>query len=147
MTQIDFYTNVADKAHTACRIVAKGYGLGHRIFVSCPDAQAAQAIDRLLWTTPPTGFIPHCSPADTLAALTPVVIDYRGGEPAHDEVLLNLRDEWPAYFGRFARLVEVVTRDEADRAAARSRYKFYRDRGYEIRVHDLDASRAGASDP
>lgn len=146
MTQIDFYTNVADKAHTACRIAAKGYSLGHRILVFCPDAQSAQAVDRLLWTTPPTGFVPHCSPADPLAPLTPIIIGYRDDEPVHDEVLLNLRAEWPAFFGRFQRLIEIVSLDDEDRAAARSRYKFYRDRGYEIRTHDLAQSRASASD-
>jgi DNA polymerase-3 subunit chi len=55
----------------------------------------------------------------------------------HDEVLVNLREQWPACFSRFLRLVEIVGRDEADRQAARERFRFYRDRGYEIRHHDL----------
>lgn len=137
MTQIDFYTNVADKVHTACRIVAKGYTLGHRVLVFCPDAETAQSFDRLLWTTPATGFVPHCGSADPLAAVTPIIIDYRGSEPVHDEVLLNLRAEWPPFFGRFERLIEIVSLDDEDRRRARERYKFYRDRGYEIRTRDL----------
>jgi len=137
MTQIDFYTNVADKVHTACRIAAKGYALGHRIFVFCPDAEIAQRFDRLLWTTPPTAFVPHCTPSNPLAAMTPIVVDYVGTEPVHDEVLLNLRPEWPAFFGRFERLIEIVSLDDDDRALARERYRFYRDRGYEIRMRDL----------
>ena len=137
MTQIDFYTNVADKVHTACRIAAKGYALGHRILVFCPDAEIAKRFDRLLWTTPPTAFVPHCAPADPLAAVTPVIVDYRGAEPVHDEVLLNLTPQRPAFFGRFERLIEIVSLDDEDRCSARERYKFYRDRGYEIRTHDL----------
>ena len=140
MTQIDFYTNVSDKLGTACRIVAKGYALKHRIVVFCPDGDTAQRIDRLLWTTPATGFIPHCAPGDALATRTPVIIDYAGAEPLHDQVLLNLRAEWPPHFGRFERLVEIVSIDEEDRALARERYKFYRDRGYAIRTHDLGAA-------
>jgi DNA polymerase-3 subunit chi len=137
MTQIDFYTNVADKVHTACRIAAKGYALGHRLLVFCPDAETALRVDRVLWTTPPTGFVPHCGPDDPLAAVTPVIIDCHGAEPVHDEVLLNLRAEWPAFFGRFERLIEIVSLDDDDRRGARERYRFYRDRGYEIRTRDL----------
>lgn len=137
MTQIDFYTNVADKLATACRIVAKGYGLKRRIIVFCSDAETAQRVDRMLWTVPATGFIPHCSPADALAPLTPVIVDHLGAEPVHDQVLLNLRSERPSFFGRFERLIEIVTADDEDRRQARERYKFYRDRGYELRTHDL----------
>ena len=34
-------------------------------------------------------------------------------------------------------LIEIVSLDEEDRAQARDRFRFYRDRGYEIRTHDL----------
>ena len=144
MTRIDFYTNAADKVATACRIVAKGYQLKHRIVVACPDAETAQRIDRLLWTSPATGFIPHCAATDPLAAVTPVVIDHRGEEPLHDQVLVNLKPEWPPHFGRFERLIEIVTADDEDRGQARERYRFYRDRGYEIRTHDLRETEGAA---
>lgn len=137
MTQIDFYTNVADKLRTACRIAAKGHSLGRKLIVFCPDAQTLQRLDRLLWMTPATGFVPHCASGDPLAPVTPVILDYRGEEPLHDQVLLNLRHEWPAFFGRFERLIEIVSMDDEDRVSARERYKFYRDRGYDIRTHDL----------
>ena len=144
MTQIDFYTNVSDKLSTACRIAAKAHVRGQRMLVFCPDPDTATRLDRMLWTTPATGFLPHCTPRDPLAAVTPVLIDYRGDEPACDQVLVNLRPEWPPFFGRFERLIEIVSLDSEDRAQARERYKFYRDRGYEIRTHDL-AQGAAAS--
>jgi DNA polymerase-3 subunit chi len=137
MTQIDFYTNVEDKLATACRVAAKAYGLGRRTLVFCPDAEVAARIDRMLWTSPPTGFIPHCAASDPLAKETPIIVDYLGAEPLCDQVLLNLRPEWPPFFGRFERLVEIVSVDDEDKQQARERFKFYRDRGYEIRAHDL----------
>ena len=140
MTQIDFYTNVADKLATASRIAAKAYALGHRMLVLCPDREAAARLDRMLWTTPATGFIPHCAPTDALAHETPIIVDPVGDAPIGDEVLLNLRAEWPPFFGRFQRLVEIVSTDEEDKQTARERFKFYRDRGYEIRTHDLAES-------
>jgi len=137
MTRIDFYTQVEDKARTACRLAAKAYGQGTRITLFCPDAAAAGRLDRMLWTTPPTAFIPHCMAGDPLAATTPVILDHEGVHHLHDAVLLNLRADWPPFFSRFQRLVEIVTRDDDDKTAARNRYRFYRDRGYEITVHDL----------
>jgi DNA polymerase-3 subunit chi len=142
MTQIDFYTNVADKLSTACRLAQKGYTLGHKVIALCRDAESAQRFDRMLWTAPATGFTPHCDSADALASLTPIVIDYRNGEPVHDEVLMNLREECPPLFARFKRLIEIVSLDDEDKLLARTRYKFYRDRGYDIRVHDLSEAPA-----
>lgn len=137
MTQIDFYTHVDDKLRTACRLAAKAYGAELRVVVCCPDAETASRFDRMLWTSPAVAFVPHCLASDPLASQTPIVIDHAGGEPAHDEVLLNLTPEWPPHFSRFQRLIEIVSVDDEDRQRARERFKFYRDRGYEIRTHDL----------
>lgn len=140
MTRIDFYTHVDDKLKTACALAGKAHGLGHKVTVFCPDAETASRFDRLLWTTPATGFVPHCGPDDPLAGETPVIVDFQGEKLLHDDVLINLRQEWPPFFGRFQRLVEIVGREDDDRAAARDRFRFYRDRGYEIGTHDLSKS-------
>jgi len=52
-------------------------------------------------------------------------------------VLLNLDDAPPPFFTRFTRLLEVVSTEENDRAKARERFGFYRDRGYAINNYDL----------
>jgi DNA polymerase III subunit chi len=140
MTQIDFYTHVEDKLRTACRLVNKAYGQGMRVLVACPDQRVAQRLDQLLWTTPALGFVPHCYSQDPLAASTPVILDVTGAEPLHDDLLVNLHHDRPAAFSRFRRLVEIVSNDDEDRRVARERFKFYRDRGYEIRSHDLSGS-------
>jgi DNA polymerase III subunit chi len=143
MTQIDFYTHVGNKLQIACKLAAKAHAQGLRVAVLCADAASAQQFDRMLWSASPLTFVPHCAVNHPLAARTPVVIDHEGlinTQPAHDEVLLNLRDEWPPAFSRFQRLIEIVSQDEADRLSARARFKFYRDRGYDIRTHDLSAA-------
>lgn len=141
MTQIDFYTHVDDKLKTACALAGKAHGRGLKVTVFCPDPETAHRFDRLLWTTPSIGFVPHCAPDDALAGETPVIVDYLGEKLLHDEVLINLRAEWPSFFGRFQRLLEIVSSEDGDSAAARERFRFYRDRGYEIRTHDLSKSR------
>ena len=137
MTQIDFYTRVDDKLRTACRLAGKAYSQNLRVMVLCPDEDTALRFDRMLWTVPALSFVPHCRAQDALAARTPVVIDHHGGEPLHDQVLLNLGDEWPPHFARFQRLLEIVTTEDDDRRAAHARYKFYKDRGYQLNTHDL----------
>jgi DNA polymerase-3 subunit chi len=143
MTQIDFYTQVDDKLQTACRLAAKARSRGLRVTLFCPDRDAAARLDRMLWSVPATGFLPHCRRDDPLAGVTPVLIDASGNDPLHDEFLINLHSEWPACFSRFQRLAEIVCTDDADRAAARARFRFYRDRGYEIRTHDLSGQQGG----
>ena len=142
MTQIDFYTHVGDKLKTACQLAGKAFAHGLKVTVFCADREAAQRFDRALWLTPSIGFVPHCTPDDPLAAETPVIIDCRGEGLLNDEVLLNLRPEWPPFFSRFQRLIEIVSLDGEDRAHARERFRFYRDRGYEIRTHDLSKTSA-----
>lgn len=142
MTQVDFYTHVEDRLRTACALTGKAYAQGMRVLVFCADHAAAQKFSRLLWSVPATSFVPHCAPTDALAGITPVIVDHEGTQIPHDEVLINLCDEWPPFFSRFQRLLEIVSLDESERETARKRFRFYRDRGYEIRSHDR--SRAAA---
>jgi DNA polymerase III subunit chi len=145
MTRIDFYTDADDRLRVACRLAAKAAAQKLRVLVYVPDGDTAAAIDKLMWTTPAIAFLPHVIAGHRLAAETPVVIARGAEDTPHDEVMVNLADEWPPTFARYQRLVEIVTRDEADRRAARERYRFYRDRGYEIRTHSLAAGRAAAA--
>ncbi|MEW5943882.1 MAG: DNA polymerase III subunit chi [Pseudomonadota bacterium] len=137
MTQIDFYTHVADKHRIACILSAKALEQGLRVVIYTPDAATTDRVGRLLWSVPATGFLPHCRAADPLAEMTPVIVDHEPEPFSHDQVLLNLASERPPFFSRFQRLIEIVSTDEDDRLAARDRFRFYRDRGYEIRSHDL----------
>ncbi|MDQ3259224.1 MAG: DNA polymerase III subunit chi [Burkholderiales bacterium] len=137
MTQIDFYTHVDNKLHTACQLVAKAYRQKLRILVFTPDAVTSSKLDTMLWTTPAIDFLPHAIAGSRLAAETPIIIDHQSDDLVHDQLLVNLRDQWPPFFSRFQRLIEIVSLDENDRLAARQRYGFYRDRGYPIKSHNL----------
>lgn len=142
MTRIDFYFEAEDKLQVACRLAAKAMQQKLRVLVYALDETQARKIDKMLWTWQAAGFVPHCMTRSPLAAETPVLITHNPEETPHDEVLLNLHPAWPPAFGRFQRLVEIVGRDEEDREAARGRFRFYRDRGYEIASHDLSKAHA-----
>ena len=138
MTRIDFYFNAPDKMAVAARLAQKAYAAKVRLLIFSRDARAMQDLDQRLWTLPPTGFLPHCRAGDALAAETPVLLTSDPEALPHHDILLNLDEERPANFSRFERLLEVVSRDDADdRARARLRFKFYKDRGYEIKSNDL----------
>ena len=140
MTRIDFYTKVDDKLRFACRLCAKALSQKIRVNVYAPDEKLADRFDHLLWNEPATGFIPHCRAEAPLAAETPVLIHSKEGALLHDTLLINLDGAWPPFFSRFQRLIEIVGDEAPDTAAARERFRFYRDRGYAITTHDMEAA-------
>jgi DNA polymerase-3 subunit chi len=104
------------------------------------DRAALEAFDTQLWTFSQLDFLPHCGLRHPLADQTPILLA-DAAEPLddapHHDILVNLSAEPPPLFARFARLIEIVGDDDADRAAARDRFRFYRDRGYPIQHHDV----------
>jgi DNA polymerase-3 subunit chi len=141
MTEILFYTHVEDKLQTACQLSAKALTRQMRVLILTVDAALTDKVSKLLWSAPSIGFYPHCRAGDKLAAVTPIIVDHIAEPLPHDQVLINLLSETPPVFSRFRRLIEIVSLDEQDRAAARERYRFYRDRGYEITTHQLGGTR------
>ena len=142
MTSIDFYFNAGDRLDVACRLAGKALQQKKRVLLYAPQAELAQKLDRMLWTAQAVSFIPHCAAHDPLAAETPVLIASddeapRSSPAAACDVLVNLSAGCPPFFERHERLLEIVAQDEAERQAGRARFKFYRDRGYAIRSHDL----------
>jgi DNA polymerase-3 subunit chi len=136
LTQIDFYTHVAQPLRLAAKIIAKAYRMHGNVRVLTPDAETTHALDRLLWLDPPLSFLPHCRIDSPIAGETPIWIDERLEHRGPASVLVNLHPEPPPFFSRFERLAEVVAADEAQVLAGRSRFRFYRERGYEMRQHD-----------
>jgi DNA polymerase-3 subunit chi len=137
VTKVDFYFNAGDRLQVACRLAGKALVQKKRLLIYAPEAELASRIDRLLWTWPAIGFVPHCALHDPLAPETPVLIASDADMPAACELLLNLGAECPPHFERFERLLEIVPADDAERQAGRSRYRFYLERGYKINNHDL----------
>ena len=137
MTEITFYTFADDPLDVARRVAAKAHGQGKQVMIYAPDVAVVDAIDRLLWTTPALGFVPHCRDSDALAGETPVLIGTHADALRQADVMINLHHEQPPAFARFERLVEIVGQDETGREQARARYRFYQTRGYALKTHDL----------
>ena len=138
MTRIDFYRYAENKLRFACRLAAKALSQSSRVVVYSPDPKLLADFDRNLWTYQATGFVPHCFADSPLAAETPIVLASTGEALPHNDVLLNLGDEWPPFFASFERVLEIVATEEGDKERARARYAFYKKRGYDIQVNDIE---------
>ena len=137
MTEISFYTFAESRLAVARQLAAKAAARGLRVMIYAPDATVADAIDVLLWTTPPQSFLPHCRDTHSLAAETPVLIGEHADALAQADVMINLHRERPPAFSRFQRLLEIVSTDAEDIEQGRHRYRFYRERGYALTTVDL----------
>ena len=140
MTLIDFYIMSDRKpdAHQllACKITEKAYKKGHKIYIHTESEQQSNSMDKLLWTFRGGSFIPH-SVTSKNEIDTPVLIGHDSEPECIPDVLINLSQEVPGFFSRFERVAEVITEDAEQKKKGRERYKFYRDRGYELRSHNL----------
>ena len=137
MTSIDFYTHCADRLEVAARLVAKAWAQHGSVRVLTPGEEGTAELDARLWRLPPTGFLPHCRLASPLAAETPIVVDHALVHEGPAAVLINLHPSPPPFFSRFERLVEIVGIGDGDTAAGRERWRFYKERGYALRSHNL----------
>ena len=135
MTRVEFFFNVEDKLQKLAELSEKAIAKNVKLLMFTKNKEAAAEIQQYLWSLPKQ-FLPNYLATDALASAAPIVVDWQGEKLFHDEVLVNLQHSQPLFFSRFRRLIEIVGVDEADKADARGRYKFYRDRGYEIKSYD-----------
>jgi DNA polymerase III subunit chi len=136
MTRVEFFFNVADKPQKIVELASSAVRKGRRLFVYTDVPSTTQQLQDYLWGHAATSFLPNCTTQEAWLAQTPIVVDHQATQLPHDDLLINLQATHPAFFSRFRRLIEIVGTDETDKVAARVRYKFYRDRGYEIRTFD-----------
>jgi len=143
MTRVDFYlTQTSQRKHvltTACRLAEKASRQGHHIFIHADDASQAQQVDELLWTFRQGSFVPHAVVEDgvTPSRHDTILIGHDHDPECKHDVMINLAASIPEFFSRFERVAEIVSGDESQRNEARQRFKFYRDRGYELNTHDI----------
>lgn len=144
MTELAFHFGAPDKMAYTCRLLRKAVGSGANVVVLA-TADTAAELDVDLWALSPTEFVPHCaaSTGGSVLERSPVVLvtDIQQA-PQRTDVLVNLTDTIASGFARFARVIEVVSTDAADRDLARQRWRQYTEQGYTIARHDLTLKRA-----
>jgi len=146
MTRVDFYilndTSPQARDLFACRVVEKAYRLGHGVYLHTTNAQQAKRLDQLLWTFKQNSFVPHAIEGDSPAPNPPVLIGHAthpgDTQPAQQrQVLVNLAAEVPLFFSSFERVAEIIDQSKENKVSGRTRYRFYRDRGYRLENHQI----------
>ena len=152
MTQVDFYilaSNTNDsRLRFACRITEKAVQRNYHVFLNSANNADALKLDGLLWTFSQGSFIPHVVVSERLATppTEPVLIGINSPETEDDatnqlgenwDLMINLAPNIPGFFSRYARVAEVIDSDPIRREKGREHYRFYRDRGFELKIHNI----------
>ncbi len=139
MTRVEFYFNVADKFEKTAELCEKAVVKGRQLTVYTQNKAMSDSVHKSLWQHSASSFLANSQVDEVNSQFAPIVIDYQGEKLLQDDVLINLQTAQPLFFSRFRYLVELVSNDEADKTAARARFRFYKDRGYEIKSTDAAA--------
>lgn len=133
MTRVLFYSEIVDTANAVAILVQKALMKKHQVTIMVADEKAAKHGSEMLWQDGSMSFLPNVLASNALAKTTPIVFDWNENQLCQDDILINLSHRQLTAFSRFRQLIEVVGVEESDKVEARQRYKFYRDRGYEIK--------------
>lgn len=144
MTRVTFYIHegASDVELWLCRLLDKIQRSGRCCSAWIPDDDSRLSLDRRLWTWSQGSFTAHELESATASA-APITLT--ANPPLGDmrETLLIWRHdgtEPPAFFSQYERCLEIVAGDDAERAPARARYRFYRDRGYPLETHNISVA-------
>lgn len=139
--RVDFAFGAPDRWRAACQALARHHSAGHEVVVYCTQAEPLRAFDTMLWGFEPTAFIPHVMADDANAAQTPIVLTQQALTPEQagkpQAWLLNLDTNCPPMAAQYQRILEIISTGDADTAAARVRWREYKQLGFEVVGHDL----------
>lgn len=145
MTQVDFYILKSDSSQArlqlACKIAEKAMLHEHHVFIHTDTPAEAETLDTLLWTFSQSSFVPHRRiRVETDAAGPEPVVIGSGVAPGGERwnTLINLAPSVPEFFSRYERVAEVIDGNLQRRNAGRERFRYYRDRGYELNTHEIE---------
>jgi DNA polymerase-3 subunit chi len=144
VTRVDFYILERPAAdgclNLACRLAEKAVRQDNAVLINTASRADSARLDDLLWTFSQSSFLPHrvIGDNDDNDEGEPVLIGCdQVPEEGRWDLLINLAPAVPEFFGRFARMAELVGADEENKSAARERFRYYRDRGYELHTHHV----------
>ncbi|MDQ7014781.1 MAG: DNA polymerase III subunit chi [Gammaproteobacteria bacterium] len=143
MTHVDFYLlsdeSRSERLRFVCRLVEKIHNVGQGIYIHCSSEAEQNSLDDQLWTFKANAFVAHQIVTTNAYKNTDTSIwlgmnfEPDGKEP----ILINLGIEIPPFFSRFERVLEVINQEQELRQQGREKYRFYQQRGYLLRHHQL----------
>lgn len=144
MRTVTFYTHVHNRLPFVFKLVKTVYDKGEPLLVWLPDDAMLQQLDHQLWSLVPESFLPHELVAAVIEAgqaeFAPILLGAEQALPDRADlptVILNLSEAYVHEVVHYQRVLEIVGPDEDDLAAARDRFKAYREAGFTIEHHNM----------
>ena len=146
LTRIDFYYDVKDILLFASRIARKLYyekviSVKCPLVIRCKDQPHCEEVSYSIHNFSKKDFLPCTEFSDKSANLFPIILSTVSKIPLWADdivVLLNLDTKIEITFSSYCRVIEIVDQTEVNRQKGRERYKYYKERGYEIFGHRFD---------
>ena len=146
LTRIDFYYDVKDILSFASRLARKLYyekviSAKHPLVIRCKNQSHCEEVDYSIHNFSKKDFLPCAEFSDKSADLFPIILSTVSKIPLWADdiiVLLNLDTKIEMTFSSYLRVIEIVDQTELNRQKGRERYKYYKERGYEIFGHKVD---------
>ncbi|GAB2197973.1 DNA polymerase III subunit chi [Sessilibacter sp. MAH4] len=144
MTHVDFYILQSSEPQArlqfVTRLAEKIFHARHQLVIATKDEQDAKSLSEQLWTDKPESFLAHALGETNPPPSEPIIVTHLEPHPHCHDVLINLTSGvLENHFSRFQRLVEVVCQDETVLQNTRKSFAFYRERGYPIKSHKINA--------
>lgn len=143
MTQIDFYVLSEQSIEAThlfiARLAEKAFTSGHQIFIYTDQVEQANQLNQCLWTFRAESFLPH-EIADHTRSSTASAINIseaQAPEALPKDLLINLNEGVPDSFTQYQRVIEIVSQQPEQKQRAREHFKFYKERGFTPRSHDI----------
>jgi len=134
MSEIRFYhLRRASLEDTLTVILERAYGRGERTLVMASSAERVEALAAHLWTYRPDSFLPHGTAKDGASADQPIYLTAAAENPNAAKLLILCDGAARADCGDFPLVCEMFDgNDETAVAAARERWKSYKDAGHKL---------------
>jgi len=139
MARVNFYLlprqDETAKQQFACRLADKLWRQGLAVQVHTSTRDAAQELDRLLWSFSAEAFLPHHLQDESVADPRSIVLSWGATRPLAPN-LLNLDDAMPAIEG-FETIAEFVLDEDNAKARSRELWNRYKQAGHELQHHRI----------
>lgn len=134
MTEIRFYHLDRQPLEQALpAILSKALEQGRRVVIKAANENEIERLGEHLWTHNPDSFLPHGSKKDGFADRQPVWLTTEDENPNGADVLILVQGAHSEIHGNFKLCCEMLDgRDNDAVTGARSRWKTYKDAGFEV---------------
>lgn len=134
MTDVGFYHLTRSPLERALpKLLEKVLESGARAVVMAGSEERVRALNTLLWTYDPASFLPHGTIEDGDSADQPIWLTVEDENPNEAGILVLADGATSDNVGAFARCLEMFDgNDEVAVAAARARWREYKDAGHTL---------------